>query len=87
MTLGIVNRWFADKGFGFIRQAAENYKGEIVRVNDRAIKDVFVHAKQAQRDGIDDLAEGDVVQFDIGTDRRTGRLHAINLVKFRSAEG
>jgi cold shock CspA family protein len=81
--LGIVNRWNDARGFGFIRAAVEDFKGRIVRVNDRAIKDTFLLSGQARRDGIVDIGEGDILQFEVGTDRRTGRPHAINISRIQ----
>jgi len=56
-----------DRGFGFI-------------VNDQAGRDIFVHARDLERSGLDTfLSEGDRVEFDIGADRRTQRPLATNL--------
>jgi cold shock CspA family protein len=84
--LGLLHRFYAAKGFGFLRATTTNYKGERVAVNDPKIKDTFVHITQAHRDGIDDLAEGDVLEFDTGVDRRTGKPAAINLVRLQNGQ-
>jgi len=56
-----------DRGFGFI-------------VNDQAGPDIFVHARDLERSGLDTfLSEGDRVEFDISADRRTQRSLATNL--------
>ena len=62
MTTGIV-KWFNPlKGFGFIAPTDEG-------------KDVFVHASALQRAGIDTLAEGQKVTFEI-VPGRDGRASA-----------
>lgn len=59
-------KWFnAQKGYGFIIGEDE--------------KDYFVHYSQIQMDGFKALSEGDVVSFDVGTDERNNRVHAINV--------
>ena len=78
--MGILNHWNAGHGYGFIRHAVENYRGQIVRITDRAVGDTFCHVTAAQAAGID-LVEGDVLLFDIATDRKTGRPKAVNLEK------
>jgi cold shock CspA family protein len=77
--LGILNHWNADRGYGFIRHGVENYKGQIVRVNDREIADPFIHISQVQRAGIDDISEGDILLFDVTTDQRTMKPQASNI--------
>jgi CspA family cold shock protein len=65
MAKGTV-KWFnSTKGFGFI--APEGGK-----------KDVFVHVSALERSGIRELADGQVVTFDIEAGR-DGRESAINL--------
>jgi cold shock protein len=64
MTIGTVKFFNATKGFGFIQP--EN--GE---------KDVFVHVSAVQQAGMDTLAEGQRVSFDVVTER--GKLAASNL--------
>lgn len=49
---GIIKTLRADKGFGFIR--------------DTSGKEVFFHQTAIYGEGIDDLREGDQVEFDLG---------------------
>jgi cold shock protein len=77
--LGILNHWNADRGYGFIRSAVEDFKGRIVRINDRKVGDIFVHISQIQRAGIDDISEGDILLFDVTTDQRTMKPQASNV--------
>jgi CspA family cold shock protein len=66
MTTGTV-KWFnATKGFGFIQP-------------DDGGKDAFVHISAVERAGIGNLAEGQKVQFELVSDRRSGKLSADNL--------
>ena len=63
-------KWFDwTKGYGFI---ARSGKGE---------KDVFVHAKEVTKSGLDKNAikEGSAVTFDFGTDPKTNRPCATNI--------
>ena len=64
MTIGTVKFFNGTKGFGFIQP--EN--GE---------KDVFVHVSAVEQAGMDTLAEGQRVSFDVVTER--GKLAASNL--------
>ena len=65
MQVGVV-KWFnTAKGFGFIQP-------------DDGSKDVFVHVSAAERGGIDDLREGDRVEFLIEQDR-SARPRAVEL--------
>lgn len=67
MNTGIV-KWFNEqKGFGFIQP-------------DNGAKDIFVHISAVERAGLRSLKEGQKVQFEIVTDKRTGRSSAGNLV-------
>jgi cold shock protein len=60
-------KWFnATKGFGFI---TPNNGG----------KDAFVHISAVERAGIDRLVEGQKIEFDLVTDRRSGKTSADNL--------
>jgi len=66
MTTGTV-KWFnATKGFGFIQP-------------DDGGKDAFVHISAVERAGLGSLVEGQKVQFDLVSDRRTGKMSADNL--------
>jgi CspA family cold shock protein len=66
MTTGTV-KWFnATKGFGFIQP-------------DDGGKDAFVHISAVERAGIDRLIEGQKVEFELVSDRRSGKLSADNL--------
>jgi CspA family cold shock protein len=66
MTTGTV-KWFnATKGFGFIQP-------------DDGGKDAFVHISAVERAGLSGLREGQKVQFDLVSDRRTGKMSADNL--------
>jgi CspA family cold shock protein len=61
MTPGTVKFYNDQKGFGFIQP-------------DGGGKDVFVHATALERAGISGLREGQKVNFDTETDRRTGKI-------------
>ena len=64
MATGTV-KWFdGQKGYGFIQP-------------DQGSKDVFVHISAVQRSGMNGLAEGQRVSFDIVTER--GKQAAANL--------
>jgi cold shock protein len=66
MSTGTV-KWFNEtKGFGFIQP-------------DDGGKDVFVHISAVERAGLRGLAEGQKVNYELETDRRTGRQSAGNL--------
>ena len=66
MATGTV-KWFNDqKGYGFIQPAQGG-------------KDVFVHISAVERAGMRSLQEGQKVNYEITTDRRTGRESADNL--------
>ena len=66
MTTGTV-KWFnATKGYGFIQP-------------DDGGKDAFVHISAVERSGLNGLNEGQKVQFELVTDRRTGKISADNL--------
>ncbi|SJZ91695.1 cold shock protein (beta-ribbon, CspA family) [Enhydrobacter aerosaccus] len=66
MMTGTV-KWFnATKGFGFIQP-------------DNGGKDAFVHISAVERAGISHLVEGQKIQFELVSDRRTGKMSADNL--------
>jgi len=66
MTTGTV-KWFnAQKGFGFIQP-------------DDGGKDAFVHISAVERAGLGTLNEGQKVEFELVTDRRSGKMSADNL--------
>ena len=60
MATGTV-KWFnSEKGYGFVEP-------------DEGGKDVFVHISAVQRSGLDGLAEGQKISYELSTDRRTGK--------------
>jgi CspA family cold shock protein len=66
MPTGTV-KWFnAQKGFGFIAP-------------DDGGSDAFVHISAVERAGIGDLREGQKVQFELVSDRKSGKMSADNL--------
>ncbi len=66
MNTGTV-KWFnATKGFGFITP-------------DNGGKDAFVHISAVERAGLQNLVEGQKVQFDLLSDGRSGKMSAENL--------
>jgi CspA family cold shock protein len=66
MTTGTV-KWFnLQKGYGFIQP-------------DDGSRDVFVHISAVERAGMNDLREGQKLNFDLVADRRTGKSSADNL--------
>ena len=66
MNTGTV-KWFNEqKGYGFIQP-------------DNGNKDVFVHISAVERAGMKTLREGQKIQFEIVTDKRTGKSSAGNL--------
>jgi CspA family cold shock protein len=66
MSKGTV-KWFnVQKGFGFIQP-------------DDGGKDVFVHISAVERAGMHSLNEGQKIEYDIVSDRRTGKSSADNL--------
>jgi CspA family cold shock protein len=66
MNTGTVKFFNFQKGFGFI-------------VQDNGQPDVFVHISAVERSGMNSLAEGQKLTFDIVQDRRSGRNSADNL--------
>ena len=66
MATGTVKFYNSAKGYGFIQP-------------DDGGKDVFVHVTALEQAGIQSLAEGQRVSFDIEDDRRTGKTNATNI--------
>ena len=66
MSTGTV-KWFNDqKGYGFIQP-------------DDGGKDVFVHISAVQRSGLNGLAEGQKISYELQTDQRSGKTSAVDL--------
>jgi CspA family cold shock protein len=66
MSQGTV-KWFnGQKGFGFIQP-------------DDGSKDVFVHISAVERAGMQSLNEGQKIEFELVSDRKTGKSSADNL--------
>jgi CspA family cold shock protein len=66
MTTGTV-KWFnSQKGFGFIAP-------------DDGSKDAFVHISAVERAGLSDLQEGQKLDFELVSDRKSGKFSAENL--------
>lgn len=66
MATGTV-KWFnATKGFGFIQP-------------DDGAADVFVHISAVERAGMAGLKDGQKINYELVTDRRSGRVSADNL--------
>jgi cold shock protein len=66
MTTGTV-KWFnGQKGFGFIAQ-------------DDGGSDAFVHISAVERAGLGDLREGQKLEFELMSDRKSGKMSAENL--------
>jgi CspA family cold shock protein len=61
MAKGMVKFFNNQKGYGFITP-------------DDGSKDVFVHISAVERSGMTTLAEGQVVEFETDTDKRSGKL-------------
>lgn len=74
MARGTVRFFNPAKGFGFITPESGG-------------SDVFVHITALQAAGLTGLTEGDVVSFELETDRRSGRTSAINLSQESSGNG
>lgn len=66
MATGTVKWYNEQKGYGFIQP-------------DAGGKDVFVHVTAVQRAGLNSLNDGQKVNYELETDRRTGRESAVNL--------
>jgi CspA family cold shock protein len=65
MTTGTV-KWFNIQGFGFIQP-------------DDGGRDAFVHISAVERAGLGTLNEGQKVEFDLVSDRKSGKMSADNL--------
>jgi CspA family cold shock protein len=66
MATGTV-KWFnATKGFGFIQP-------------DQGGADAFVHISAVERAGLHGLNEGQKVEYELVSDRRSGKMSADNL--------
>ncbi len=61
---GVVEKFFADRGYGFIR------------CDDGS--QLFVHVKEARRGGVE-LSEGQRLEFLIAKDPKTGKLRAVDV--------
>jgi len=66
MPTGTVKFFNPAKGFGFIAP-------------DDGSPDVFVHVSAIERSGLDGLNDGDQVAFELESDRKTGKLAAVDL--------
>jgi CspA family cold shock protein len=66
MTIGTVKWYNSQKGFGFIQP-------------DDGGKDAFVHVSAIERAGMSDLREGQKINFELITDKRTGKISADKL--------
>ncbi|WP_338475377.1 cold-shock protein [Pseudomonas khavaziana] len=66
MAMGTVKFFNATKGFGFITP-------------DAGGTEVFVHISAVERSDLPTLVEGQKVQYDVLSDRRTGKEVAENL--------
>ncbi len=66
MKLGVVKKYFQDKGYGFIKP-------------DDGGDDVFVHIKQLEKSNLNGLKEGQRVGFDITVNQETGKSAATKI--------
>jgi len=66
MHTGTVKFFNSNRGFGFIQP-------------DDGGADVFVHVSAVERAGMNALAEGQKLSFDVVTDNRSGKAAADNL--------
>jgi cold shock protein len=75
--IGVVKRWVAERGFGFI--APLGSEGA-----EPAVPDVFVHVTVCG--GLQELTPGDRVSFEEERDPRTGKWRAVNVRPLGRAE-
>jgi len=66
MTIGTVKFFNTTKGYGFIEP-------------EDGSKDAFVHISAVERAGLSTLNEGQKVEFELVTDRKSGKMSADNL--------
>ena len=66
MPVGTVKFFNTTKGFGFIEP-------------EDGSKDAFVHISAVERAGMSTLNEGQKVEFELVTDRKSGKMSADNL--------
>ena len=66
MTIGTVKFFNTTKGYGFIEP-------------EDGSKDAFVHISAVERAGMSTLNEGQKVEFERVTDRKSGKMSADNL--------
>ena len=66
MATGTVKWYNSTKGYGFIQP-------------DDGGKDAFVHISAVERAGLSTLSEGQKLEFELVTDRRSGKMSADNL--------
>lgn len=66
MESGTVKFYNEQKGYGFIQP-------------DNGGKDAFVHISAVERAGLNHLAEGQKIEFDLVSDQRSGKQSAENL--------
>lgn len=66
MPHGVVKFFNSAKGFGFIAPEGGG-------------ADIFVHVSAVERSGLDGLTEGDVVNYEVEPDRRSGKPAAVSL--------
>ena len=64
--VGTVKWYNGQKGYGFIAP-------------DDGSKDVFVHVTALEQAGMGDFREGQKVEFELETDRKSGKQSAVNL--------
>ena len=70
MPVGTVKFLNTQKGFGFIQP-------------EDGSKDVFVHISAVERAGMNELREGQKVEFELEADRKSGKQAATNLKEVR----